>query len=96
MYRNDHHCASDVIEWGMSAASAGRHGVLNVWGTDRCITTYATKLLGSKTDDNDDWSQLLMDVIEVVDASGYSPPVAVFTQYEELASAGETTTHSQT
>lgn len=52
----------------------GRYGHIS----DTCVTTYASKLLGPRTHEADDNSELLMDVTELVDASGHTPPNATF------------------
>ncbi|KAM7308889.1 uncharacterized protein ISCGN_012520 [Ixodes scapularis] len=51
--------------------------------TDTCVTTYASKLLGPRTQEAEEQSELLMDVTEVLDASGHTPPASTIEKFVE-------------
>ncbi|KAM7287546.1 uncharacterized protein ISCGN_031237 [Ixodes scapularis] len=50
---------------------------------DDCVTTYASKLRGTISQDEEERSELLMDVSEVVDASGHTPSAEAFKSQAE-------------
>ncbi|KAM7297250.1 uncharacterized protein ISCGN_022403 [Ixodes scapularis] len=50
---------------------------------DTCVTTYASKLRGKVSRETEEQSELLMDVSEIVDASGQAPSAATFEKCTE-------------